>query len=705
MGNLAPRLVCLTWAQDLMHPGITVRAHGDDEIRSLITNLCDPEIETVRVAHNLSFDLAVMARECPDLLPNIFLCIERGRFRCTKVREKLLRLATTGDLEYTIDSFGKPRSADYSLAGLVKYYFNEDISASKEGEDAWRTNFDVLEPMPLENWPEEAVKYAQEDSVWAKMILRAQEERRQTLIFERGIDPFIVQDHRVMFDFCLHLVSCRGVRIDNDEKRKVQAKIDEALDPSNFTLLYERGILRPPVLPKAKRNGEMTQGKKESKNLKVLRDFVLSLAQQYPDDVKLRYTDPSPKFPDGQLSVDSEFLDDHAHLCKELELLRQRESLQKIATTELPRMCIRDEDQNPIADADIVHPMFDSIKATGRSSSMASKLLPSFNGQNVHPLVRPCYIPRDGYLLFSIDYSYMELCTFAQACHSIFGYSKLAEIINAGADPHAWLGSMLASRVDQAFGLWVADTGTDPYSAFMSLKGGNDEQKAYFKKWRNMAKPTGLGFPGGLSPKTMVAFAKATYHVEMSEELATECREAWFDALPEARAYLREWVPDQGDPWNTITRKRTNRQTGEEEMVTEQALGYFSPFGMHRAGADYCAVANGKGLQTWSGDGFLAAFCAVVRLTHDYSLGHPLLGKVHPLIPIHDEIVGEVLDDGNAGEYATQVAEIMVENFSTVLPDVKIKAQPVLMRRWDKNAEPVFDSVTKKLIPWEPTAK
>ena len=118
-----------------------------------------------------------------------------------------------------------------------------------------------------------------------------------------------------------------------------------------------------------------------------------------------------------------------------------------------------------------------------------------------------------------------------------------------------------------------------------------------------------------------------------------------------------------------------------------------------------CAVANGKGLQTWSGDGFLAAFCATVRLTHDYSLGHPLLGKVHPLIPIHDEIVGEVLDDGRADEYATRVAEVMVENFSVVLPDVKIKAQPVLMRRWDKNAEPVFDSVTKKLIPWEPTAK
>ena len=45
-------------------------------------------------------------------------------------------------------------------------------------------------------------------------------------------------------------------------------------------------------------------------------------------------------------------------------------------------------------------------------------------------------------------------------------------------------------------------------------------------------------------------------------------------------------------------------------------------------------------------------------------------------------------------------AQIMVEQMRTCVPDVKVKAEPALMRRWYKQAEAVYNE--GKLVPWEP---
>ena len=43
----------------------------------------------------------------------------------------------------------------------------------------------------------------------------------------------------------------------------------------------------------------------------------------------------------------------------------------------------------------------------------------------------------------------------------------------------------------------------------------------------------------------------------------------------------------------------------------------------------------------------------------------------------------------------------MVREMQAVVPDVKINAEPALMRRLYKGAEPVIDGAGN-LIPWEP---
>jgi hypothetical protein len=55
----------------------------------------------------------------------------------------------------------------------------------------------------------------------------------------------------------------------------------------------------------------------------------------------------------------------------------------------------------------------------------------------------------------------------------------------------------------------------------------------------------------------------------------------------------------------------------------------------------------------------------------------------------------------SAHEAAKRLEEVMVENMQTYLPDIPVKADAHLMRRWYKAAEPVYDE-KQRLIPWEP---
>ena len=131
---------------------------------------------------------------------------------------------------------------------------------------------------------------------------------------------------------------------------------------------------------------------------------------------------------------------------------------------------------------------------------------------------------------------------------------------------------------------------------------------------------------------------------------------------------------------------------------------YTSPYGMHRAGCDYCAAANGMGLQTPSAEGALTGLITLLPAT--YKEGHILgpLGKartVRPLMFIHDEFVGEVLDDQFAHERMLALGQIMVDGMRCVTPDVEPRVHAALMRRWDKYAEPVFDK-DGRLTVWSP---
>ena len=82
-------------------------------------------------------------------------------------------------------------------------------------------------------------------------------------------------------------------------------------------------------------------------------------------------------------------------------------------------------------------------------------------------------------------------------------------------------------------------------------------------------------------------------------------------------------------------------------------------------------------------------------------LSDDTLGPRHRAVMfVHDELIGEVREDV-AHDCAVRVSQIMVDAMRIITPDVAVKAEPCLMRRWNKRAEPVFNN-DGRLIPWEP---
>jgi len=96
-----------------------------------------------------------------------------------------------------------------------------------------------------------------------------------------------------------------------------------------------------------------------------------------------------------------------------------------------------------------------------------------------------------------------------------------------------------------------------------------------------------------------------------------------------------------------------------------------------------------------------AAHWQVTRKCWDPT-GESLLFSSRVVNVIHDELIIEMPDDGRKSE-RTKEAQIIMENTMTkFLPDVSISTEASLMRRWYKQAEPVFGT-NNELLLWEPT--
>jgi DNA polymerase-1 len=117
-----------------------------------------------------------------------------------------------------------------------------------------------------------------------------------------------------------------------------------------------------------------------------------------------------------------------------------------------------------------------------------------------------------------------------------------------------------------------------------------------------------------------------------------------------------------------------------------------------RAGATYCSACNsfyqglGADVAKLAGWNIFKA-CYVDRSS-------PLFGA-RPVNFIHDQFLVEVREDGREFAAAEELGRLMNAAGALILPDVPVKCEPILARRWSKLAKGLKNEAGELVGAWE----
>jgi len=405
----------------------------------------------------------------------------------------------------------------------------------------------------------------------------------------------------------------------------------------------------------------------------------------------------------GKISTASESLELYRTIIPFIDLYLRHKANEKLLGSFLNKM-----------QKGILHPKFDVLKNTGRTSSFGD-----ISSQNLtrDAQIRSLFIPSPGHVFIDADYSAIEMATLAQALLTQFGgQSVMADKINNGDDLHALVASRLAGKP------------TDQVT----------------KEERQMAKAVNFGLPGGMGTKTFIQSAKSGYGIELSELKAQHLSDTWFGTFPEMRRFIdrddnlgesiakllgincadysratdqREvletskigmlgWMARKvfsesaptksngrlyddsecdyfwqrldsiADLLNSQCRQSVTNRTPSKELAAAVShlagqAGVLTATGRLRANATYCARHN----TIFQG---LAADGAKLAAWKLWRKGFRIVNF------IHDEFLIEVQEQEDARALATEVERLMIEGMQEVAPDVKIKVESCISDCWKK---------------------
>lgn len=289
----------------------------------------------------------------------------------------------------------------------------------------------------------------------------------------------------------------------------------------------------------------------------------------------------------------------------------------------------------------------------------------------------------------SVDYSALEMCTLAQCCVWLFEQSAMADQINAGRDLHVFLASQFLG-IDYEEGV-----------ARRKAKEPN------FINLRQAAKPVNFGL-GGLMGVPKLVFTARKDGVRFCEllrgctcgtektvrykgraiaptcveclSIAEDLKAAYFSAYPEVSRYHEVTIATA------------------DECADGIPLESFGT-GMKRLETGASAVSN-HFFQNLAAQGAKRALYVLSKEAYTNEAS-TLFNRVRPVVFVHDEVICEIREDEALHANAWRMAEIMRTVMQTVTPDVKISAEPALMRRWFKGAE-LVTSKTGEAKPWWP---
>jgi hypothetical protein len=620
-GCAAPPITCLSYcvgnveldgAYDIVDQGL-IPWH---EARQWVLDWADVS-EAHFVGHHAPFDFTALCAEFPDLLPLVFALHDDNRVGDTLIRQKLLDCARGHLGGYQVPN-GPWVQYKYSLEALAKRHLKKQLDKSDGG---WRLRYGELRDVPIDQWEPAAVEYAIEDAVSTFQIFA----RQETINKSEGGHLLVDECNQVTHSLALNLVSCWGFRTDPD---KVDAfeKVTQKYFLEFEEILKEYGLVRS--------NGV--------RNTKAVRERLI---EAMGGEENCRRTDPSDRFPKGQVALDSEACLSSGDLV--LESYAEYVKHKAIISKDIPML--RRGTYLPI------HTRFNSLLNTGRSSSSGDNI------QNVRrvPGIREAFVPREGKVFVGADFAGLELRSLAEVCYALIGYSDMGDAINAGRDPHLEIAAYIMKI---------------PYEeAKARRKAGDKEVDAK----RQLGKVIGFGGPGGLGGETLTFYAKSNYGVILTVEEALELRDkVWKKKWSEVDPYFKH-VNDQFTP-------------GSSKATIVQLYS-----GRVRGGCTFTSACNTY-FQGLGADAAKAALYCVVKACYTDEAS-PLYGS-RVVNFIHDEVIIEC-DESTCHECAVELARLMEEGARPWFPHCPPKVdEPVVMRYWSKSAKQVWKD--KRLVPW-----
>lgn len=698
-GCTAPPMSCLSYQvqEERSYPSDAVLVHWTDARELVAGWLADPSV--ILVGHNVAFDLAVVGAEWPELVPLIFQAYEENRIRDTMIRGKLLDIAEGCYRGFYDADEQKFIPLKYSLQDLARRYAG--IPIKKEG---FRLFYGPLRDVPLEDWPPaaremqesgraylegdwsrrfgddlksleaalgdskkfrgpeglagmiaadpaEVISYPLDDARVTMAVFLAQEERARELdgvlvsLMNEKVSALADESRQTSSAWWKHLTSAWGLRTRAANVALLQTGTERVCQ-SIEKQLVEAGLVR-------------TDG---SRDTKLAKARMLDVCGWEWDEGLGKYVaireDALPlRLTSGGQGAPQPSLDADACKATEDELLVAYAELTSLKT-------VLNKDVPALARATIypVHTHFD-LAETGRTTSSN----PNVQNWRRLPGIRECFVPRPGFIFAQADYSGLELCTLAQACIDLLGYSTLGDALNAGIDPHTALACSILGIL---------------YDEGIRRKDKSHPLHKEFDDARQTAKVANFGFPGGLGAPKLVLFARKTYGVELTEERARELKAQWLAQWPEMREYFNRV--------NSLP--KVEGPDGKPAFVLKQLRS-----DRIRGGATYTAACNsffqGLGADATGYAGWLVARACYVERSS------PLFG-CRIVNYVHDEFIVEA-PEARAAEAAEELSRLMVLGASEWIPDVKLAAEPCLMRVWSKDAKTLRDT-NKRLVPWAP---
>ena len=640
-GLLAPPIVCGSFAGRESGKVWSALDTARGSLMRVNTLLNEPH--WVFVGANIAYDWGCVLAVRPDLLPLIWKAYEEERVFDVLIAGTLDAIygGRLREGELCNISGKKIQKGRYSLQTIVEDYLNR--TDAKEN-DRWRTSYALLEHLPIDQWPVDARQYPVDDAVNTLLAAEAQ------LKVCHNLHDLPRQAHAAL---CTHLGAIWGLRTDPERVLAFKSEVDGHIKTTQ-EYAVSQGLMKGKYTGR-KPNKVLTG---YSKDTAVIKERVFKAYDGLP-----------PTTDGGDISMNRETLEDSGDPV--LERFAEGSKWEKLLVY-----------ANALAEQlDVPFNVACNILvSTGRASYAGLiQLMPRKGG------VRECFVSRKKKRWCSVDFSFVELVTLAQVHIWTLGHSKLAEVINSDVDPHSLFASGMIGM---------------PYEEFLAHK-----KRAHEAGLRQAAKAANFGFPGMMgAPKFVIAKKKEGESVcqwlrrdgRCGEEKLRQWKGRDLDAplckacVEEAdklrQAYLLQW-PDMKPYWDWVT-SHMGHGDRLEQFVSKRVRG----------GLSGPAAANTL-FQGLAADG---AKAGLIRMSKEMYLdkSSPLFGS-RLMVFAHDEIILEIPEE-LAHEAANRQAEIMIEEMRKFTPDVKIKAEPALMTRWYKAAEPVFDA-NGRLTVWEPS--